>query len=259
MLRDLFRYRDLLWLLTVREIRIRYARAALGAAWALFPPLLSLLVFTGLDFQRLLAAQPEDAAVPYPLFAYVGLLAWAHFTTSLAQATPSLVNLRDLLRKAAFPHEVIPLAKVLAAGLDVAVGVAVLVALLAYYRWPVGAAAWWLPVVALLQLAFTIGLVLLLAAGNVFYRDVNYLVQVGLVLLMFASPVVYPLPGRAGVLATLLAWNPMASFLDAYRAALLEGRAPGARLLPGVVGAAGVLLIGTSIFRRCTALLPEEV
>src|SRR5947209_6152871 len=111
MLRDLVRYRDLLWLLTAREIRIRYARAALGIAWAVFPPLLMLGVFTGLDFQRLLTVQAESADVPYALFAYVGLLPWTHFTTSLTQATPSLVNLRDLLRKAAFPREVIPLAK----------------------------------------------------------------------------------------------------------------------------------------------------
>jgi lipopolysaccharide transport system permease protein len=259
MLRDLLRYRDLLWLLTAREIRIRYARAALGVAWAVFPPLLMLWVFTGLDFKRLLATQPEYADVPYPLFAYLGLLPWAHFATSLTQATPSLVNLRDLLRKAAFPREVIPLSKVLAAGLDLAIGLAILAALLVHHRWPIPATAVALPAIFALQVAFTVGLALLLAAGNVYYRDVNYLVQVGLVLLMFASPVVYPLPQRAGPFARVLEWNPMASYLDGYRAVLLHGRWPGAEIVPGVVGAAIVLFAGTTLFRRCSAQLPEEV
>src|SRR5690349_1487992 len=118
MFRDLFVHRDLLWLLTVREIRIRYARAVLGAGWAVFGPLVMMGVFTLMNFSRLFPPRSDYAAVPYALFAMCGLLPWTHFSTSLTQATPSLVMARDLLRKSAFPREVIPLSRMLAALLD---------------------------------------------------------------------------------------------------------------------------------------------
>lgn len=258
-LRELSRHRDLLWLLVMREIRIRYARAALGAGWAVAVPVVTVLVFTGLRFSRLLDASDGFAAVPYPLFAYCGLVPWSHFATSLTQATPSLVNLRDLLRKSAFPREVIPLSKLLAALLDLTIGAVLLLVLLVAYGRPPGPSALAVPLILLLQLAFTAGLALLLAVGNVYFRDVNYLLQVGIVLLMFASPVVYPLPPERGATATLLRWNPMASYLTAYREALLLGSWPGDTLLPGALGAAASLGLGLAVFRHVSARLPEEV
>lgn len=256
---ELVRHRDLLWLLVLREIRIRYARAVLGAGWAVAVPLVTVLVFTGLRFSRLLDGADRFADVPYPLFAYCGLVPWTHFATSLTQATPSLVNLRELLRKSAFPREVVPLSKVIAALLDLAIGAALLLVLLLAYGRTLAPPALAVPAVLALQLAFTAGLALLLAVGNVYFRDVNYLLQVGIVLLMFASPVVYPLPEDGSAIATLLHWNPMASFLMAYREALLLGRWPGLTLVPGVLGAAVSLGLGMAVFRHVSARLPEEV
>ena len=261
MLRDLPAHTNLLWLLVVREIRVRYARAALGATWAVFPPLVMMAVFSVLNFGRMIDPDSPFVGVSYPLFAFAGLLPWTHFSTSLAQATPSLVLAAGILKKTRFPQEVVPLARVLAALLDLAVGTAVLALMIALDDdVVVGASALVVPLIFLLQLVFTAGLALLLSAANMFFRDVNYLVQVGLVLAMFATSVVYPVP-RGGSWATaVLALNPMSSYLDAYRDALLLGRWPTLQgLLPGLVGAPLALAVGALVFQRCAPRFAEEV
>lgn len=264
MLRDVPAHIDLLWLLVVREIRVRYARAALGAAWAVFPPLVMMGVFSVLNFGRLIEGGSALAKVPYPVFAFVGLLPWTHFATSLGQATPSLVLAAGMLKKTRFPQEVVPLARVLAALLDLAVGLVLLVALMLLVEWPgrpvPGASVLALPAVFALQLAFTAGLALLLSAANMFFRDVNYLVQVGLVLGMFATSVVYPVPPAASWASAVLAANPMSAYIDAYREVLLVGAWPTFdALLPGIVGAAVSVVAGVLVFQRCAPRFAEEV
>jgi lipopolysaccharide transport system permease protein len=253
--------RDLLLLLTLREIRIRYARALLGAAWALFGPLVMMAVFTLMNFSRLFPPDSRYGAIPYPLFALCGLLPWTHFSVSLTQATPSLVTARDLLKKSAFPREVIPLSRMLAALLDLGIGCLFLVGLFAWHGIDLRPTALAVPVVFALQMAFTSGLVLLLSAANMFFRDVNYVVQAGVVLAMFATAVVYDVSREtvASPLAgAILEWNPMSSYLDAYRRALLLGEWPWSTLLPGVVGAAISVLVGFSLFRRLERRFAEE-
>jgi ABC-type polysaccharide/polyol phosphate export permease len=264
MISALVRHRDLLWLLTVREIRIRYARAFLGAGWALFMPIVMMATFTVLSFDRLVPADSpfRKSGIPYSAFAYCGLVAWTHFSTSVTQATPSMVVSRDILRKSAFPKSVIPLAKVLAALLDLVVGATFLVALMIWKDIPIRATAFAVVPVLVLQVLFTAGVVLLTSAGNMFFRDVNYLVQVGVVLAMFATAVVYPVDPATihqPVIRWLLAWNPMSSFLDCYRHALLLGEWPWGRLVPGIVGTAVSLLLGGGLFRAVEHRFVEEV
>ncbi len=260
MVRDLLEHRDLLWLLTLREIRIRYARAVLGLGWALFVPVAQMAAFTVLDFGRLLRGEDAYAGLPYSVYAFVGILPWTHFAASLAQATPSLVVASNLLKKSAFPREVIPLSKVLAATLDLLVGTAVLGLLMAWHGITPGAAVLAVPAVFLLQFVFTVGLALLLSAGNLFFRDVNYLVSVGLLLGMFATSVVWPVSvTRPPWAASVLALNPMTSFLDAYREAILLGRWPWGTLLPGAAGAVLSILVGAAVFRRLAPRFAEEV
>lgn len=259
MLGNLVTHRDLLSLLVVREVRIRYARAALGLAWALFIPLVMMLVFSALNFGRLIPGDSSWQGLPYPVFAYCGLVFWTHFATSLTQGTNSLVVASDLLKKCAFPREVIPLAKTLAAVLDLAVGLLFLAILVAWNGLPVGPSLVALPLVFLLQLAFTAGTVLILSAANVFYRDVNYLVQVGIVLLMFATNVVYPITPSGPVARVVLGLNPMSAYLRAYREILLLGKWPGPGLWVGVAGAAVALLAGGLLFRRLAPRFAEEL
>lgn len=253
------KHRYLLGLLVIREIRIRYARAALGIAWALFMPLVMMAVFTVLNFGRLIDEGSEYKKLPYSVFAYCGLLFWTHFATSLTQGTPSLVISGNLLKKCAFPREVIPLAKMLSGLLDLAIGAVFLVVLLWITDVPLRISAVAVPFILLLQLAFTAGLVLLLSAANLFFRDVNYLVQVGVVLGMFATSVIYPVTTENRVAGVILGLNPMSSFIDAYREALLLGRFPGPGLWVGALGAAAALLLGIFAFRRMSPRFAEEV
>jgi ABC-type polysaccharide/polyol phosphate export permease len=195
------------------------------------------------------------------VFAYCGLVAWTHFATSVTQATPALVTARDILRKSAFPAEVVPLAKVLAALLDMAIGLVVLVVLMLWKDIPLHASAWAVLPAFALQMLFTCGVVLLCSAGNMFFRDVNYIVQVGIVLAMFATSVVYPVDPSAihpAWVGTLMAWNPMSSYIDAYRSALLLGEWPWGRLLPGLIGAAVTFTGAAWIFRTLSPRFAEE-
>jgi len=260
MLSELPAHRDLLWLLVVREIRVRYARAALGAAWAVFPPLVMMAVFSVMNFGRLIDPHSPYASIPYPVFAFLGLLPWVHFSTSLTQATPSLVLAAAMLKKSRFPHEAVPIARVIATLLDFAVGLFVLAGLLAWNNIPIGVEALAVIPIFGLQLVFTVGLALLLSAANMFYRDVNYLLNVGIVLAMFATSVVYPIAVTDPTVATVLALNPMSAYLDAYREALLLGQWPSFETLgPGVLGALLSLVVGASFFARCSHRFAEEI
>ena len=226
----------------------------------LFVPLVMMAVFSVLNFQRLFPEGSPYAELSYPVFAFVGLLPWAHFSTSLTQATPSLVLAGAMLKKTRFPQEVVPLAKVFAALLDLGVGLVILVGLLAWQRIPLHPAALAVPAVFVLQVIFTSGLALLLAAANMFFRDVNYLLQVGIVLAMFATSVVYPISVSSSAAAAILGANPMSSYLDAYREALLLGQWPSWQTLaPGVIGAAVSLLVGAAVFQRAAPRFAEEV
>jgi ABC-type polysaccharide/polyol phosphate export permease len=260
MLRDLWAHRDLLRLLVVREIRVRYARAALGIGWALFLPVVMMAVFTVLNFSRMFPEGSPYAALPYTVFAYTGLLFWTHFSSSLTQGTPALVAARDILRKSTFPREVVPLAKVLAALFDLAVGALFLLGLLLWHGIPVGPTALAVPVLFALQLSFTVGIVLALSAANLFYRDVNYLVQVGVVLLMFATAVVYPLEPSNPWVRTLLHASPLTGCLQGYREALLLGQWPSmGSVVPALVGAVLSPLLGGLFFRAVSPRFAEEV
>jgi ABC-type polysaccharide/polyol phosphate export permease len=253
------KHRYLLGLLVIREVRIRYARAALGIAWALFMPMAMMAVFTVLNFGRLIGSSSEYQELPYSVFAYCGLLFWTHFATSLTQGTPSLVISGNLLKKCAFPREVIPLSKMLSGLLDLAIGAVFLLVLMGITGVPLRLSAVAVPFVLVLQLAFTAGLVLLFSAANLFFRDVNYLTQVGVVLGMFATSVIYPVVTESEIANLVLGLNPMSAFLDAYREALLLGRFPGPGLWVGALGAVAALLLGVLAFHRMSPRFAEEV
>jgi ABC-type polysaccharide/polyol phosphate export permease len=258
MLRELVDHRDLLYLLVLRDLRTRYARAALGFLWALFLPAATLGIFVMLGFERLIPREGSFAAVPYAAFAMCGIVPWTHFAASLSFATTSLTGSRDLLKKSAFPREVIPIARPLAALVDLLIGAALVAALLAFYGWWPQAPALAVPFVFALQFAFTVGVCLVLAAANLFFRDVQYLVQVGLLLGMFVTSVLYPVEVRAPVARAVLAWNPMSSYIGAYRDALLLHRWPGPALAPGAIAAAVSLIGGVWLFRRLAPRFAEE-
>jgi len=220
---DLVAHRELLWTLALREIQVRYRQAILGVAWAILQPVALMTVFT-IFFGWFLRVPSEGA--PYPIFAYSALLPWLFFAASLSGGVSSLTSNAALVGKVAFPRAVLPLAAMLAAALDFLVGAAAFAVLLAVYGVGPTRQLLYLPLLFLIQVLFTAGLVLFLAALNVAYRDVRHVLPLLTQLWMFATPVIYPLsvvpePYR------FWAWlNPMGGLIDGYRRVVVHGTPP---------------------------------
>jgi lipopolysaccharide transport system permease protein len=253
-LRDLWSYRELLYFLTWRDVKVRYKQTVLGAAWAILQPLLTALVFT-IFFGRL-AGIPSEG-LPYPLFAYAGLLAWTFFAQGLTQSAASLVGSANLITKVYFPRLVIPLSSVVAGLVDLAVAFPVLGVFLLWYRHAPGPELLFLPAFLALALLTVAGVGTWLAALNVEYRDVRYAVPFLVQLWLFVTPVIYPSSvvvrqlERWGLPGWLAGVNPMAGVVEGFRWSLL-GAPP---LTPGLLAAsvavaAAVAVSGVLYFRR---------
>jgi len=215
-LRDLWQYRDLLYILTMRDIKVRYKQTLLGAAWAIIQPLFTMLIFT-LFFGKL-AGMPSDG-IPYPIFAYAGLLPWTFFSNAVTNSGNSLVGNSNLITKIYFPRMIIPMASVASGLLDFVIAFGLLVVLMFYYRVGLSINLLMLPVLLVLTSLLAIGVGMWMSALNVKYRDVRYalpfLVQLG----MFASPIIYPLSLVPEKWRWLMALNPLAGQIEAYRSA----------------------------------------
>ena len=247
-LQTLYRYRDLLWLWTMREIKIRYKQSVLGGVWAVLQPLSLMLIFT-LVFS-LFVRVPTDG-LPYPVFAYAAILPWTFFSTSVSFGVPSLVNNMNLLTKIYFPREVLPIAAIGAALVDLALGFLVFLALLAVYQVSLSWHLLWLPLILLVQITLTLGVTLFAAAVNVFYRDVRFVVPLALQLWLYATPVIYPLSAVPAWLQPFYALNPMVGVIDSYRRAMLLAQAPLAAMLgTSAAVALGELLLAYVYFKR---------
>ena len=215
-------FRELLYQMTRRDLVLRYKQTVMGFGWAIFMPLVNTIIFS-IVFVRVAKL---DVGVPYPIYAYSGLLAWSFFAGSLRFALTSLSSNVNLVAKVYFPREIFPFSAVIVSAVDFAVGAVILVGMMIYYRIPVHPAIAFLPVVIVVQILFTAGIALLLAMANLFYRDVKYLFEVVITVWMFATNVLYPITGVGGTLGTLLSFNPMSPIIDAYRAILLRGELP---------------------------------
>ena len=216
-LKDLWAFRELLYFLTWRDVKVRYKQTGLGVAWAIIQPLLTMLVFT-LFFGRL-ARVPSDN-IPYPLFAYAGLLAWTFFANAITNSGNSIVGSANLITKVYFPRMIIPGAAVLAGLVDFAIALVILVLLMIYY----GVGPSWnilmFPVIVLLTTLLALAVGMWLSALNVKYRDVRFALPFLVQLWMFISPVIYPtslLPQRYRGLLWL---NPMTGIIEGYRSSL---------------------------------------
>ncbi len=216
-LRDLWAFRELLYFLTWRDVKVRYKQTELGIAWAILQPLLTMLIFT-LFFGRL-AGIPSDH-IPYPLFAYAGLLPWTFFANAISNSGNSLVGNANLITKVYFPRMMIPGATVAAGLVDFAIAFVILVILMIYY----GVALTWsvlmFPVLVVLTTVLALGVGMWLSALNVKYRDVRFALPFMVQLWMFVSPVIYPTSFLPGKLAWLIALNPMTGVIEGYRSAL---------------------------------------
>jgi homopolymeric O-antigen transport system permease protein len=215
-------FRELLYQMTSRDLLLRYKQTAMGFAWALLTPLLNTLIFSVVFTRVAVVATP----VPYPLFAYCGLLAWNFTASALRFAIVSLTSNTSLVTKVYFPREIFPFSAIAVALVDFLVASSALAVLMVYYRVTPTTTLLLLPVLVAVQAAFTAALALFLSMANLFYRDVKYLFEIVLTVWMFASAVVYPVANLTGWFGAIVRANPMTTIVEAYRSVVLYGRPP---------------------------------
>ncbi|MEW6734869.1 MAG: ABC transporter permease [Acidobacteriota bacterium] len=217
-LHDLWAYRELLYFLTWRDIKVRYKQTLLGATWAIIQPLFTMIIFT-LFFGKL-ARIPSDN-IPYPIFAYAGLLPWTFFANAVTNSGNSLIGSSNLIAKVYFPRLIIPGAAVAAGLLDFAIAFVILVVLMGYYGIGLSWYVVLLPGLVVLTALLALGVGLWMSAMNVKYRDVRYAMPFLIQLWMFATPIIYPSSLVPAQWRRLLALNPLTGIIEGYRAALI--------------------------------------
>jgi lipopolysaccharide transport system permease protein len=247
-IKELWEYRELLYFLVWRDIKVRYKQTVLGAAWAIIQPLFTMIVFS-LFFGKL-AKIPSDN-IPYPIFSYAALVPWTFFANGLGQSARSLVDSSNLIRKVYFPRLVIPISSVLSGALDFAIAFVVLLGMMFYFNiiptWKVI----YLPLLISLAFVTALGAGLWLSTLNVEYRDVRYVIPFIIQFWLFASPVAYPSSLLSEPWRTLYGLNPMVGVVEGFRWALLgTDTAPGNTIFISSIAAFVILAAGIFYFRR---------
>jgi len=255
--KEIWNYRELLYFLTKRDIKVRYKQTVLGGLWAVIQPVFTMLVFT-LFFGRL-AKMPSEG-LPYPLFVYAGLLPWTYFANAVSASGNSLVGSSNLITKVYFPRIVVPASAALAGLLDFLIALFVLAALMVYYQFMPGPGILLFPFLVALTFLSAVGVGLWLSALNVQYRDIRYAIPFLIQVWMFVSPVIYPVSLVQGKYQWLLALNPMGGVIHAYRAALL-GHQP---IDWGLLGLSALIILalflgGRYYFRRMEKVFADVV
>jgi lipopolysaccharide transport system permease protein len=256
-LREVWHYRELLFFLTWRDVKVRYKQASLGVAWAVLQPLLTMVIFSVIFGQ--LAKLPSDG-IPYPVFSYAALLPWQLFAGSLQRAGTSLVGNANLLTKVYFPRLIIPLSAVGAGLVDFAIAFVVLLGLMLWYGIAPTVNVLWLPLLVLLALLTALAVGLWLSALNVQYRDVQHAIPFVIQAWMYASPVAY----SAGLIPTgkwriVYGLNPLAGVIQGFRWALLGAAPPDELMAVSVVMVLVLLATGLFYFRRMERTFADVV
>lgn len=248
-LRRLARHREILFTLALRDLKVRYKQTALGVLWAALPPFMLMVVFS-LLFSRL--ARVPSEGLPYPIFAYSALLPWTFFSSSLTAASNSVIGNAPILSKVYFPREILPWSAVLVAGVDFLVASVMFIALVIFYRTPLTIYALFVVPLLGIQILLTAGIALILAALNVYYRDVRYAMPLLLQVWMYATPILYPvgvIPERVRIL--YFALNPMGGLVDGYRRVLVRGLPPDALVTAlSAISAAVLFVLCYRVFKR---------
>jgi lipopolysaccharide transport system permease protein len=262
---ELWKYRELLFFFTWRDLKIRYKQTVMGASWAIIQPFLTMVVFS-LFFGRL-AQMPSDG-VPYPIWSYTALVPWTFFANGITQGANVLVNNSDMIRKIYFPRLTMPIATVLAGLVDFVLAFSVLLGMVVVYHFLPSAnydakitlAVLWLPIFLLLALVTTLGVTFWLSAMNAQFRDVRYIVPFLVQVWLFLTPIAYPsslvdMPWRL-----LLALNPMTGVVEGFRWALLGTEtAPGPMIIVSAVTAVILLISGAYYFRKMERVMADVI
>ncbi|MDL2336235.1 MAG: ABC transporter permease [Pseudomonadota bacterium] len=268
-LQNLVQYRELIVTLAWKNVVVRYKQAYLGLIWTVAKPLMMMLIFS---LMRVFIGI-DSGGVPYPVLAYCALMPWMFFQESVSEGVNSVVGNAHLIRKVYFPREVFPLTAVATKVVEFAINFCILLGLMLYFRMVPGAQALWVPLILLYTILAALMLALVGAAINVYYRDIGQMLPVLISLLMYASPVIYPLQlvqhklleqQAAGpwsdLLYTLYTANPLAGIIDAFQRIMLKGLAPDLHaMLPGMVVVAVCLPISYLIFKRAESHFADVI
>jgi lipopolysaccharide transport system permease protein len=255
---DLWEYRELLYFLVWRDIKVRYKQTVIGATWAIIQPFFTMVVFS-LFFGQL-ARIPSDG-IPYPIFSYTALVPWTFFASGLSQSSNSLVGSAGLIKKVYFPRLVIPLSSVISGAVDFALAFVVLLGMMLFYGIAPTVNAIWLPFFLLLALTTALGVGLWLSAMNVQFRDIRYVVPFLVQFWLFATPIAYPSSLiKDEFLRALYGVNPMAGVVEGFRWALLGTEtAPGPIIIVSTLVALSLLVSGALYFRRMERTFADVV
>lgn len=247
-IRELWQYRELAYFFVWRDIKVRYKQTAIGAIWAIFQPLMAMVVFS-IFFGRFVGIASDG--VPYPVFVYAGLLFWNYFSFGLSHAASSMVENGNIIKKIYFPRLIIPIASSLTGLVDFFFATLVLIGLMTYYHYlPHLAIFIYIPLLLAITFLTSMGLGCFLASVNVKYRDVRYALPFFIQILMFVTPVIYPISIIGDKYRWILALNPMASVIEAVRAVLFGKPIEGLLLWISFATACIFFLIGIMYFRK---------
>jgi len=256
-LRELADYRDLLRTLSVHRISVRYRQTVLGIVWAVLQPLLMMLIFVGVF--SYLARIPSEGS-PYALFAYTALLPWTYFSTAVTNATGSLVNHTQLITKVYFPREILPVTYVIASLFDFLLGMVALIGLMFWYHVPVTPAVIYLVPVVFVLTSWILAVALLCSAAQVRWRDIGVAMPLIVQVVMFASPVIYPLGLVPAAWRPFYLLNPIAGIVNSFRDVLLRGVQPEpVPLIYAAIVTACTLPLAYAIFKRAEATMADVV
>ncbi len=256
-LRDLWVYRELIYFMIWRDIKVRYKQTILGAAWAIIQPVMTMLVFNFIFGS--VAKVPTDN-IPYPIFSYTALLPWGLFSAALNNASRSLTTNTNMVTKIYFPRLVLPLASVLGGLVDFAIAFLILIAMMIYYKVTPTIAIWTLPLFILLSIISALGVALWLAAINVQYRDVNYVLPFLTQFWLFLTPVAYSAKIISAKWQIVYSLNPMAGVVNGFRWALLgTNTGPGLYMAVSVVISLVVLVSGLFYFRSMERTFADTI
>ncbi len=246
--RELWRYRELLYFFTWRDLKVRYKQTAIGVVWAVFQPFMTMVVFS-IFFGSLLKT-PSDG-VPYPIFVYTGLLFWQFFSGALSETSNTLIANQSIITKVYFPRLILPLASVMTKAVDFAIAGVILLGMMAYFQYvPRLVGLLIIPLLLVITFMAAVGGGLFLAGINVKYRDVRFILPFFIQILLFLTPVIYP-ASIAGKYSWILAINPMMGVIQNARAALLGTAVINwMLLLISFVACAGMLAIGVVYFKK---------
>lgn len=256
-LREVWEYRELLYFLVWRDVKIRYKQTAIGVIWVILQPLLTMIVFT-LFFGRV-AKMPSDG-LPYPVFYFAAVVPWMYFSTALQGATNVMVENQRLITKVYFPRLILPFSAVLSGLVDLAIGFVVLVIFTWVYGFRPGVAALLLPVLLFLAALTALGVGLWMSALNALYRDVKYVMPFIAQFWMLASPVAYPSSRVPGKWRWVYELNPMAGVIDGFRWSLTgHGQPPGLPMAVSICAVIAILVGGLFFFNRMEGTIADRV